>query len=106
MSPVSGSAITIADDGITIEAELLAPELGLPSNIVRPLQAVHRGLQHIGDSHVILIKLNSRVPSSPRSALGKADPSKLAGLEKKKYAGLSVQRLYSIKTPIRIELKY
>ncbi|MFT4726804.1 MAG: hypothetical protein ACI9UN_001299 [Granulosicoccus sp.] len=84
MSPVSGSAITIADDGITIEAELLAPELGLPSNIVRPLQAVHRGLQHIGDSHVILIKLNSRVPSSPRSALGKADPSKLAGLEKKK----------------------
>ena len=34
MSPVPASAITIADGEITIDAELLAPKLGLLANTV------------------------------------------------------------------------
>ena len=36
MSPVPASAITIADGEITIDAELLAPKLGLSSNTEHP----------------------------------------------------------------------
>jgi len=36
MSPVPASAITIADGEITLDAELLAPKLGLSANADHP----------------------------------------------------------------------
>ena len=36
MSPVTASAITIADGEITLDAELLAPKLGLSANTDHP----------------------------------------------------------------------
>jgi len=57
MSPVPASAITIADGEITIDAELLAPKLGLSAEaLTKPFSRLATLAPHVGAKSGIIGK--------------------------------------------------